>query len=78
MKYLLLAAFLFAMFRVLRMARGARPVAPRSVSRVPERMVQCACCGVYQPLGESIRSDGRHYCCAEHRRVAEARRAGES
>ena len=32
-----------------------------------ERMVQCAQCKVYLPVSESVKANGKHYCCDEHR-----------
>jgi len=34
-----------------------------------ERMVQCAYCGVNQPVSESLLDQGRYYCCATHLRA---------
>ncbi|MDR1275662.1 MAG: hypothetical protein LBL72_04685 [Candidatus Accumulibacter sp.] len=33
----------------------------------PERMVECARCGVNLPISESIRARGRYYCSEDHR-----------
>jgi uncharacterized protein len=33
-----------------------------------ERMVQCAHCGVNQPVSESLLANGRYYCCTAHLR----------
>jgi uncharacterized protein len=37
-----------------------------------ERMVQCAHCGVNQPVSESILANDRYYCCAAHLREAQS------
>jgi uncharacterized protein len=34
---------------------------------LPERMVECARCGVNLPISESLRARDRYYCCEEHR-----------
>jgi len=39
-----------------------------------ETMVPCARCGVHLPRSESIASQGRFYCSAEHQRAGEAER----
>ena len=72
MKYLLLIAFLFLVFRI--MQKGRAPTSRRGVSeRAPENMVSCAHCGLNLPVSESLRANGRHYCCIAHRRADEAR-----
>ncbi|TMQ77975.1 hypothetical protein ACCUM_2426 [Candidatus Accumulibacter phosphatis] len=35
-------------------------------------MVQCAHCGVNQPVSESVLANGRYYCCAAHLREAQS------
>ncbi len=70
MKYLLLLALIFLVVWVLRkslkfpVVRGERTESPSSSS--VERMVQCAHCGVNQPVSESIQKDGCYYCCRAH------------
>lgn len=62
----------------LRRLRSPRPPAtPLPTQRQAERMVACAHCGVNVPEGESLRLGSRHFCCAEHRRLAEAGRDQE-
>ncbi len=73
MKYLILIALFFVVLWVLRkvqMPRSGRGQSP--VSREPERMVKCVYCGVNQPVSESILTQGRYFCCVEHRREAES------
>lgn len=41
---------------------------PRDVP--PEKMVNCAHCGLYLPEKEAVSEDGKFYCCAQHRRPA--------
>lgn len=40
---------------------GARPAV--------EDMVRCQVCGVNLPRSEALMSQGRFYCCDEHRRI---------
>lgn len=70
MKYLLLLALVFFVVWVLRRSlkfpfvRGEPTVSP--ASSPVERMVQCAHCGVNQPVSESIQKGGHYYCCRQH------------
>jgi len=72
-KYLLLIALGVLIWWMWRKSQ-----APRSGGQLPppqreaERMVKCAYCGVNQPVSESILAGGNYYCCAAHRRNAEA------
>ncbi|WP_374675956.1 PP0621 family protein [Ideonella sp.] len=52
-----------------------RPVAERRAEPAgPQSMVACAQCGTHLPAAESVEGEGgRHYCCAEHRRLGPAR-----
>lgn len=60
--------FLFAIVAVVYLLfRSYRKGAPTQEKPVAEDMVRCAYCGVHLPKGESVRSDGRDYCNAEHR-----------
>ncbi|MDR2450891.1 MAG: hypothetical protein LBE85_03785 [Candidatus Accumulibacter sp.] len=68
MKYLLLiglALIVLWFFRKLNRRRSGTGRA--SAGRRPERMVQCARCGIHLPESESIRDGAVHYCCHEHR-----------
>ncbi len=60
--------FLFAIaavvYLILRSFRRNLPPKPNSVE---EDMVSCAKCGLHLPKRESIRSDGRDFCSADHR-----------
>ncbi|MBL8423290.1 MAG: hypothetical protein JNK06_07335 [Candidatus Accumulibacter phosphatis] len=70
-KYLLLTALVIAVWWLWRHARNSRAGAGKdSAQREAERMVQCARCGVNQPVSESLLDDGRYYCCAAHLREA--------
>ncbi|EXI93173.1 MAG: hypothetical protein AW12_00029 [Candidatus Accumulibacter sp. BA-94] len=64
--FLLLALALFAWWLWRRVRKPDRTDTPRG--REVERMVQCAHCGVNQPVSESLLADGRYYCCAAHLR----------
>lgn len=61
-------------WRKVRAVRHSRAdaVSPLRPPRLPqvEPMVQCAQCGVNQPLSESLLSDGRYYCSAAHLRAS--------
>ncbi len=47
--------------------QGRRDASPR-VERPVEDMVRCAVCRVNLPRSEAILSQGKIYCCDEHRR----------
>ena len=67
-KYLLLIGLVWLVWWVWRKARSSLPAPAerQTFEREAERMVQCAHCGVNQPLSESILANGRYYCCAAH------------
>ncbi|SBT03153.1 conserved hypothetical protein [Candidatus Accumulibacter aalborgensis] len=68
-KILLLIALVFAVWWLWRHSRKLRSgSAYEKPQREAERMVQCARCGVNQPVSESILANGRYYCCAAHLR----------
>jgi uncharacterized protein len=58
---IVVVAFIFLRKRSAPRARG------EDREGVPERMVECARCGVNLPISESLQARGRHYCCEEHR-----------
>lgn len=73
MKYLLLLAFLFAVYWFFKSykrkrSRGPKPAHPH---RGAEDMVRCAQCGLHLPRSESLASGQAFYCSAEHRRLRE-------
>lgn len=70
MKYLLLIALAVLVLWLLRRSRPRSRRNGKPAARPPERMVACAWCGVNHPLGESLPVGDRHYCSAEHRRLA--------
>jgi uncharacterized protein len=57
-----------AVYWLLRPSRDEGPPRHRAGSAA-EPMVACARCGLHVPRSESVEADGRHYCCAEHRRL---------
>lgn len=74
-KYFLLATLVFVVWWLWRQAQHKRSgdssvPAPRAA----EHMIQCAHCGVNQPVSESILAGELYYCCAAHQREAEAKR----
>ncbi|MDR3221379.1 MAG: hypothetical protein LBU46_05130 [Candidatus Accumulibacter sp.] len=72
MKYVLLIGLALLILWFFRRPRNRRSrTAETSTARRPERMVECAHCGVHLPENESIQEGAAHYCCAEHRRAAQ-------
>ena len=41
---------------------------PAGKSKAAEDMVRCQACGVNLPRSEALMSQGRFYCCDEHRK----------
>lgn len=74
MKYLLVTAFVLAVFwlwrhnRVADKKTNARPAAKRLS---PVEMVACAACGVHLPAVDALPGRQGHYCCEAHRGQAE-------
>jgi len=70
-RFLILIAIVMAVVWLMRAdRRGEKPQqrSRRADTGAGERMVPCARCGVYLPLGEAIAAEGRYYCSEEHRR----------
>ncbi|MBI3140270.1 MAG: hypothetical protein HYZ19_00230 [Rhodocyclales bacterium] len=67
---LLLGLLAYLVLKALKRS-GERRDAKRPNQPSAERMVACARCGVHLPESEAVESAGRHYCCEEHRRMAE-------
>jgi uncharacterized protein len=63
-RLIFLVAVVAAVYLLLRSFRRSMP---RKSSSATEDMVRCAQCGLHLPVHESVRSDGRDFCCAEHR-----------
>lgn len=70
-KYFLLFALVLFVWWLWRKSGSPRSTTRRrTVLREPERMVECAHCGVNQPVSESILANDRYYCCPAHLREA--------
>jgi uncharacterized protein len=67
MKYLLLIGLVLIVLWFFRNLNRRSGIGRASAERRPERMVQCARCGIHLPESESIRDGAVHYCCDEHR-----------
>jgi uncharacterized protein len=68
MKYLLLFAFLGALWWVWSKRRISSDDAPvRRSASATEQMLTCAHCGVYFPETDGLVEDGLAYCCEAHR-----------
>ncbi len=67
-KLLLIVGVTILIVWLLKGGRGRRRVEPKSNGRVAEDMVRCQVCGVNLPRSEALLSQGRIYCCEEHRR----------
>ncbi len=66
-KYLLLIGLVVAVWWFWRESQKTRTGKSRQDFKgETERMVECAHCGVNQPVSESILASGRYYCCAGH------------
>jgi uncharacterized protein len=51
-----------------RAASHTKPQPPAGKNKAAEDMVRCQVCGVNLPRSEAILSQGRFYCCDEHRK----------
>ncbi len=68
-KILLIAIAFAAAYWLLRgYRRRAQGGVPPSVNPGAEDMVRCAQCGVHLPRGESVPSQQRFFCSADHER----------
>lgn len=73
MKYLLLFALLGVVWWVWSKRKAADEVASRPPqAKEPEKMVNCAQCGVYLPESDCVAEGGRAYCCEAHRAAGPA------
>jgi uncharacterized protein len=78
MKYLLVLAVVLAvlwLWRSSRRAGGSGPASSPGGGKPAQQqeMVQCPVCAVHLPRSDALPGpDGQLYCCAEHRRRAEA------
>jgi len=66
-KLLLIVAFTIGIVLWFKYQAGKRDVLPRE-EKPPEDMVRCAVCKVNLPRSEALLSQGKFYCCDEHRR----------
>ncbi len=72
-KYLLLIGLVWFVWWAWRKSCTARSATrPPTEKLEAERMVQCAHCGVNQPVSESILANDRYYCCLAHLREAQS------
>ena len=78
MKFIvLIAVVLFVLWlmrgkRSIDASQGANPQQPAKIPP-PEDMVACVVCSVHLPRTDALTGpDGKLYCCADHRRRAEA------
>lgn len=73
MKLLVILATVALLVWLLRGDRRRAVKQAKAVPKVagPEPMLACATCGLHLPAADAlVGPDGRHYCCAEHRRAA--------
>lgn len=61
--WLLVGIALVAWYKMAKRKRQAPPPSKPGV----EDMVRCRVCGVNLPRSEAVMSQGRFYCCPEHR-----------
>jgi uncharacterized protein len=66
MKYLLLVAVLYVLWRGWKLRRDDS-LKPPPTARPVERMVLCAHCAVHLPEGDALSDGGNYYCCEAHR-----------
>jgi uncharacterized protein len=75
LKWLVLAAAVFAAIWLLRRSLAARDRRPPAGSRdsTQAALVSCAHCDVHLPRGEALEHAGNFYCSEDHRRLGPAR-----
>lgn len=69
LKYLLLLALLLIVWWAWKKRAGEDRSSNDMPSRIPERMVRCAHCGVHLPESDAIVEGGVHFCNDAHRRA---------
>jgi uncharacterized protein len=69
-KLLLIVVFSIAIVIWLKHMAGKRDALPRK-EKSPEDMVRCEVCKVNLPRSEALLSQGKFYCCDEHRQRGE-------
>ena len=70
MKYLLLFAVLYVLWRVWKKRQSVSVKPPSERRPLEERMVLCAHCGVHLPESEALQEHGLSFCCEAHRAAA--------
>jgi uncharacterized protein len=75
LRWLVLAAAVFAAVWLLRRSLARRDAGPRRAApkRAQAVLVSCAHCELLLPRGEAIEQDGSFYCSDEHRRLGPVR-----
>lgn len=75
LRWLVLAAAVFAVLWLLRRALARREGGPPRAGREsgPAELVSCARCEVHLPRGEALEHAGNFYCSDEHRRLGPVR-----
>jgi uncharacterized protein len=68
-RLLFFALVAFVVYWLLKSYRRQVSRDEESPPPVVEDMVRCAQCGVHLPRGESLLTEGRYFCSAEHRRL---------
>lgn len=68
-KFLLLLGIGVVIWLLWRVRRAGGPESLSARDPAPEKMVQCAQCGVYLPLSDSVGEEPRNYCCEAHRQL---------
>jgi len=67
-KILLIVAFTIGIVLWFKFMAGKRNELPRKdKEKSPENMVRCEVCQVNLPRSEALLSQGKFYCCDEHR-----------
>lgn len=66
-KILLIVAFTIGIVLWFKFLSGKRDELPRK-EKTSEDMVRCEVCQVNLPRSEALLSQGKFYCCDEHRR----------
>ncbi len=67
-KILLIVAFTIVVVLWFKHQAGKRNTLPPE-EKSPEDMVRCTVCKVNLPRSEALLSQGKFYCCDEHRRL---------
>lgn len=68
--FVLVAVVAYLLFKAAKRPKDAAGPRRRRSDRRVENMIACSHCGVLFPESESVRQDGKSFCCEEHRRLA--------